>query len=313
MLGAVRDRVERVAFQALRNVRRAQRRDQRSVELHYDVLRQAGRADQSEPWRDVVAGERFGNRRHLWRSRRAPRRRYAQHAQSTGIRMHLHQPQVGKHHFDLARHHVRQRRHRALVGNVHHLGVRHALEQLGGETRHAPRTRRSIAQIATPGPGYGDELLHVSCRYRGIDCERIGPRPEVDHRREVFHRIVWKLRVKGNRDGESARAAHRQRIPVRRQLRGDLHADRAARTAAVLDHHRLPPRFSELLADEARQEIVRTGGRERHDQPYRLDGIGLRPDRARHRKRQQRDKSAGAKRLQSFHAGSVVGGSVARR
>ena len=50
---------------------------------------------------------------------------------------------------------------------------------------------------------------------------------------------------------------------------GDLHADDAARAAAVLDHDRLAEVVGQRLAEHARDAVDRAARRERHDQPDR--------------------------------------------
>src|SRR5258708_7860911 len=63
-----------------------------------------------------------------------------------------------------------------------------------------------------------------------------------------------------------AGSEHRQGVAIRRRLRDRVRADRAVAARAVLHHHRLPPRFGELLSDGARDDIGAPARCERNDQ-----------------------------------------------
>ena len=63
-------------------------------------------------------------------------------------------------------------------------------------------------------------------------------------------------------------------------MRDDFHADVAAGAGSVLDHHRLPGELRQALSEQARQQIDRAAGRERRDDPDRLDRKLLRIGRA---------------------------------
>jgi len=51
--------------------------------------------------------------------------------------------------------------------------------------------------------------------------------------------------------------------------------------AAIVDQHRLSCQLRHALADYARDDVVRTAGRKRHDQPDRLIGKVLCPSQSR--------------------------------
>jgi len=76
-------------------------------------------------------------------------------------------------------------------------------------------------------------------------------------------------------------AAHQNGVAIRRGVDGQCGSHRAARAGAVVDHHRLTPRFVELLSDDPRHEIGAAPRRERHDETDGLDRIRLRRSDAR--------------------------------
>src|ERR1700687_5252863 len=61
--------------------------------------------------------------------------------------------------------------------------------------------------------------------------------------------------------------ANQQRVAVRRRFRDDLRPDHGARTGPVVDDDLLPPRFGELLTDEARNYVGAAARSERRDEP----------------------------------------------
>jgi hypothetical protein len=75
---------------------------------------------------------------------------------------------------------------------------------------------------------------------------------------------------------ELADEAEEQRVAVGRCLRHDRGADAAARSGAVIHDELLAEPVSEPLSRRPRHEIVAATGRSRDDDPYRLDGVGLR-------------------------------------
>ncbi|MNV93490.1 hypothetical protein D3C71_1881870 [compost metagenome] len=65
-----------------------------------------------------------------------------------------------------------------------------------------------------------------------------------------------------------------QRVAIGGRARHGLHANRAAGTGAVVDHHRLLERGRQLVADHAGHDVGRATRREGHDPG---DGLGAGP------------------------------------
>ena len=64
-------------------------------------------------------------------------------------------------------------------------------------------------------------------------------------------------------------------VTVRRRLRGQLGADRAAATGAVFDDDRLRDPAGKILADRSRDRIHATGRGDRNDESDRARGEGV--------------------------------------
>jgi hypothetical protein len=73
-----------------------------------------------------------------------------------------------------------------------------------------------------------------------------------------------------------ADAPHHQRVAIGRRFGNQLGGDVAARSGAVLDHHRLPPGLAPAVADEARIDVGDAADRKRNNYFYRFGGIVLR-------------------------------------
>jgi hypothetical protein len=65
-----------------------------------------------------------------------------------------------------------------------------------------------------------------------------------------------------------------ERVAVAGPLGDEIGADRAARAGPVVEHERLAHRLGEALREGAPEELDRTAGRKRHDEPQRSIGIG---------------------------------------
>ncbi len=73
-----------------------------------------------------------------------------------------------------------------------------------------------------------------------------------------------------------AHAAREQRIAVRVRGRDASAANRAAGAADVLDDQRLPENFPHLFGNDARHDVARAAGGERHHHRGGSRGITLR-------------------------------------
>src|SRR5262249_5588398 len=93
---------------------------------------------------------------------------------------------------------------------------------------------------------------------------------------EVLDRIELLARLQRHVDGERLRA-EMERIAVGRGLRRGRRADIAAGARAVLDDDVLPPRFGELLRENAPERVDGAAARTRDQQAHRPVGIALRP------------------------------------
>ena len=77
-------------------------------------------------------------------------------------------------------------------------------------------------------------------------------------------------------DRGGARIGEHDRVAIGRGARAGAHGDDAVGAAAVVDHHRLAERRSELGRNDARKRVVAAAGGERNDQQDRAVGIVLR-------------------------------------
>ena len=108
------------------------------------------------------------------------------------------------------------------------------------------------------------------------------------HRHEIAHqlerlvrdqRLVGRVRVRH----------HQQRVAVGRRLRDRIGADDRAGAGPVLDDEGLLELFGEMLRDDARVDVGRTAGAERHDHAHLPRRIVLRLGRTERSEREQRE------------------------
>ena len=137
----------------------------------------------------------------------------------------------------------------------------HGAVRAGRSVGNLPRTAPRILDIVHPCPPGRIRLDH--------DDQRIG-RQQRDRgqRLPVEARLPSEQRIR-RQDGRPGDMGDQTRIAVRAGLRGGLHADRAARTAAVLQHHRLVPVPLQRRAEGPRDEVCRAARRKGNDDVHR--------------------------------------------
>ena len=114
------------------------------------------------------------------------------------------------------------------------------------------------------------ELAQVRRRNRGMhDDDRRRHRDHSD-RDEVF--VLVRHVLAHEAVGDRARSPDEEGITVGFRLCHVLGADDRAGARLVLDHHGLSYALGDAFGRRARDEVVRTAGRERHDPAYRPVG-----------------------------------------
>ena len=150
---------------------------------------------------------------------------------------------------------------------------------------------RRIRDLAGICLGVIDELAHRLCRHGRVHHHRVGDVGEQRDRREILHAV--------ERHGAEQRVVHRvhahrveqEHVAVRRRARDRGGSDIAGCARTILDDDRLPERLPQVLADDARENVRRSAGSERHNEGDRSLRIALRQSTL--------DRQRGCKRAQS--------------
>ncbi len=158
-----------------------------------------------------------------------------------------------------------------------------SFKQLGHEMRRGAGSGARIVQRARLLLRARDQLLQGAHAHVRSHREDVGEKADLGHRLEVPDRVVGDLVVEAGIDGERI-GRQQQRVAVGAGARDEGEADIAAGAAAVLDHDRLPQRVAQRLLDDARDDVVGSSRRKRHDQRHRPLGIGCRGTRRRQRR-----------------------------
>ncbi|MNV60042.1 hypothetical protein D3C71_1524940 [compost metagenome] len=137
----------------------------------------------------------------------------------------------------------------------------------------AAAARRTEVHLARIGLGVGDQVLDVLVGLVGVGHQQVGHIGHARQRREVLDRVKGHLLVQRGVDGVRADGAHEQRVAVSGCLGGQQAADVAASAGTVVDHHGLAQLGSQALRHDARQDVGRATGRERHDDGDQLAGV----------------------------------------
>src|SRR5262249_41363683 len=141
--------------------------------------------------------------------------------------------------------------------------------------RRADATRSKV-DLARIGFCIGDKLGNVVGRHRRMHHHYIGQPNQSSHRSAVANEIERKLLVERRVDGV-VRTDEGDRVAIGYRAEHRLHADIAARAGPVLDDELLPQMIRQILADNARDDVVGAARRKRDDPVYRPRRISFRP------------------------------------
>ena len=193
------------------------------------------------------------------------------------------------HEMSVAREKVHHRRPFASIGDVNHLGIGHEAEQLAAQMHDGAQARRSIAVHAWIGPQERDEFVQILRRHLGIDGKELARGADLRNRRELRVHVQLHPRVEKLIEHRRRNRVHDQRIAIRRGTCGDVGADGAAGTAAIVDENLLAELIGHMVRGNAGDHVCRPASRVRNDdadgarwivrrqQRGRADGAEARP------------------------------------
>src|SRR5262245_14256034 len=117
-------------------------------------------------------------------------------------------------------------------------------------------------------------------------------------RNGVANEIEFEIVVQGRVD-RATRTDYEQRVAVRWRTHDRLGADIAARSRAVVNDELLAQPLRQPLTNDAPDDVDLATGLERHDQPHKLNRIGLRLCDSRH----HRQRGSARYQMQEISAG----------
>jgi hypothetical protein len=196
---------------------------------------------------------------------------------------------------------VRRRWGAALVGNVIDLDGGELHQELDAEVAGAALAEGGDGDRAGLFARERHELGHVRRAQRWMRHHDHGRRRDLRDRLEVGHRIEAELLDRVRQHRLVGHALHHQRVAVGGGVRHEVGADRAARTAAVVDDERLAERSCEPLAEHTPEDVGRPAGRPRDDEPDRLRRVWLGEAWGRDEGRDETQPETGERSSQHVH------------
>jgi hypothetical protein len=141
--------------------------------------------------------------------------------------------------------------------------IDYALEALERNVKKGCRSGTRQRQVAGAGACRIQEIgkrVVGRCAVDGDDGWRTH---QLANRFETFQRII--IHLSQMRNDEQARRSDQETAAVGRRARDGFDADQAARTRTVFDHHRGSMRLSDLIGQQANQDIRTAARLERND------------------------------------------------
>ena len=154
-------------------------------------------------------------------------------------------------------------------------------EEFGRHVQESALAVGAESHLARVGLQVFDEFADVfERRGRVHDQRQIVGRDQRD-RREVLQRVVGHIFHGVRNDRHVAALPAGEGVAIRRRLRGQRQADRAAGAGPVVDDELLAEALAHLLAQQAGKRVAGIAGQLGNDDAYRPGGIILRQRRAR--------------------------------
>ena len=144
------------------------------------------------------------------------------------------------------------------------------LQQLAGQVRLGADAGRGVVVLVRLGLGLGDQVGDRGDAGVRLHEQHVRRVHQLRDRREVLDRIVGQVLEQAGIHRDRGRG-EQQRMAVRIGARHQRHAGVAAAAGAIVDDHALAERLRQRLGQDARDDVGRPAGRERHDQ---RDGAG---------------------------------------
>ncbi len=141
-------------------------------------------------------------------------------------------------------------------------------EPFAVEMRRIAGARRRVVDLAGIGLRVGDEVAELLVAFGGIEDHHDRHVAERDDRGEIGH-LETEVRAGRRRHG-MGRGIDQDGVAVRLRLGDRAHADGVAGAWAVFHNDRLPELGGELIGDDARHDVARAAGGQRHDDADRL-------------------------------------------
>ena len=177
------------------------------------------------------------------------------------------------------------RRRRPAIGDVDHVDAGLLLQQLARQVLRGADPGAAEADLAGPGAGRRQHVLHAAIGALGRDHEAVGGQRQVADRRQRLPRVERQVGADQlRRDRHGAHRALEKRGAVGGAAGHLGGADHAVHAGAVLDHDAGTEERPERLGDQPCDEVGGAAGGEAADQ---ADGALLRHRGRRQRRAQQ--------------------------
>ncbi|MNT41732.1 hypothetical protein D3C72_1781050 [compost metagenome] len=144
----------------------------------------------------------------------------------------------------------------------------------------------------------GEQLAHIGARHLGRSHQQVRRFRHGSDGRQVFGRVVRKILEQADAAGGGGHADHHQRVAIGLAAGHVVSADDAVGARLVFHDHGLAQIHGHMLAQAARHHVGDAAGREGHDHPDRVVGIG------------GRERRCGCRQPQAERQGNGRGGSV---
>ena len=161
----------------------------------------------------------------------------------------------------------------AFVRHVRHLCAGHLIKEFRGQVDTAPRTGRTVVDLAGIRLFIRDELFYTCHGNRRMQHHQLKRFAEQRNRRYVIDRMVGQL-IHYRAGGVTARHDH-HRVTVGCGPHTRLDANHATRAGTIVYYNGLLEGLAQPGREQARNSIDRAACRKRRDEAYRLVRVTL--------------------------------------
>src|SRR5712672_515613 len=239
LLGCARRDLRAIARERFDDARLVERAENRGPDPLDDRTRRTARGRDCKPDREIVAGNGFRDRRHIWQHGRASGACHRERLDALLLQGRRHGGDCAERNIDVTAQQGDIDVARTAVRDHTYVKVRRSFEQLGGKMRRPTHATRCVGELARLAFCESDEIGDRGNGYLWAGDDEKGAAGDESHRSEILERFIGRIPTDERRDDEGAIGRQQDRVAIRLRLGDHVRPDASIGAGPVLYEYRL--------------------------------------------------------------------------